>query len=250
MVGTGPYQFVAGTAASSLTFEEFDDYWGEPRRRSTPAGRSSRTTASGSSGCEAGDYDIIEPTPQFVSQLEGNENICFDEAGFLLEPLHLSFNLEHPTTSCRRTDTIPADFFHDMRVRQAFNYAFDYEALHRGRARGLRRSRATYLPPDMLGLRPERAEVRAGSRRGRAPVPRERLVGPGLHGFDPGRGEQPDVRGGRPDPEGLARELNPNFRVNVVIVPEARFDEAHGRCRSRTRCGSRTPTRSPTRTSS
>ena len=55
-----------------------------------------------------------------------------------------------------------------------------------------------------------------------------RLVGPGLHGVDPRGVEQPDVRGCGSDPEGLARGLNPNFRINVLIVPEARFDEAHG----------------------
>ena len=155
-------------------------------------------------GMEAGDYDIIEPTPQFVSQLEGNENICIEEAGFLLEPLHLSFNLNIPEDKLPPEDTIPADFFHDVRVRQAFNYAFDYDAYI---AAGLEGNGATgtYLPPEHARVRPERAEVQPGSGRGRAPLPRERVVGPGLQRLGPRREQQPDVRGGRADPEGLAR---------------------------------------------
>ncbi len=160
MVGTGPFSFVDWERGSSLSFEAFGEYWGEPvsfdaRWEVVP------DNSVGLLGMEAGDYDIIEPTPQFVSQLEGNENICIEEAGYLLEPLHLAFNLDIPVDKLPPEDTVPSDFFQDVRVRQAFNYAFDYDAYIAAGLEG-NGSIGTYLPPDMFGSDPERAQVQSG----------------------------------------------------------------------------------------
>ena len=100
---------------------------------------------------KAGDFDLVEPTPQYVDRARGQRpNVCFDEGGFLLEPLHLAFNLAIDKAKLPKSDTIPADFFHDVRVRQAFNYAFDYDTMVQAGLEGFGAS-PTYLPPGVLG---------------------------------------------------------------------------------------------------
>ena len=226
MVGTGPFEFVEWDRGSSLSFDAFPDYWREPvafdaRWEVVP------DNSVGLLGMEAGDYDIIEPTPQFVSQLEGNENICIEEAGFLLEPLHLSFNLNIPEDRMPPEDTIPGDFFQDVRVRQAFNYAFDYDAYI---AAGLEGNGApgTYLPPDMFGSDPNAPKYSQDL------AEAERLFRESGW-WDQGFTVSVLVESNNPTFEAVGlilkdslERLNENFRVNILIVPEARFDEAHG----------------------
>jgi peptide/nickel transport system substrate-binding protein len=226
MVGTGPFRFLSWDRGSSLSFEAFDGYWGDTppfdaRWEVVP------DNSVGLLGMEAGDYDIIEPTPQFASQLEGNEDICIEEAGFLLEPLHLSFNLNIPEDKLPPEDTIPADFFHDVRVRQAFNYAFDYEAYV---AAGLEGNGApgTYLPPDMFGSDPDAPKYSQDL------AEAERLFRESGW-WDQGFTVSVLVESNNPTFEAVGlilkdslERLNDTFRVNILIVPEARFDEAHG----------------------
>jgi peptide/nickel transport system substrate-binding protein len=226
MVGTGPFKFVSWDRGSSLSFDAFPEYWGDPvdfdaRWEVVP------DNSVGLLGMEAGDYDIIEPTPQFVSQLEGNSDICIEEAGFLLEPLHLSFNLNIPVDKLPPSDTIPADFFHDVRVRQAFNLAFDYEAYI---AAGLEGNGApgTYLPPQMLGSDPNAPKYSQDL------AEAERLFRESGW-WDRGFNVSVIVEGNNPTFETVGlilkdslEQLNDKFRVNILIVSEARFDEAHG----------------------
>ena len=226
MVGTGPFRFISWDRGSTLSFEAFDGYWGDvpafdARWEVVP------DNSVGLLGMEAGDYDIIEPTPQFASQLEGNDNICIEEAGFLLEPLHLSFNLNIPEASMPPEDTIPGDFFQDVRVRQAFNYAFDYEAYV---AAGLEGNGApgTYLPPNMFGSDPDAPKYSQDL------AEAERLFRESGW-WDQGFTVSVLVESNNPTFEAVGlilkdslERLNENFRVNILIVPEARFDEAHG----------------------
>ncbi len=226
MVGTGAHRFIAWDRGVNLTFEAFPDYWGgavsfDARWEVVP------DNSVGLLGMEAGDYDIIEPTPQFASQLEGNENICIEDAGFLLEPLHLAFNLNIDEGSLPDGDTIPADFFFDPRVRQAFNYAFDYEAYIAAGLEGFGQP-GTYLPPDMLGSDPTAPKYAQDLAQAE-----ELFRASGW--WDRGFTASVLVESNNPTFEAVGlilkdslERLNPNFRINILIVPEARFDEAHG----------------------
>ena len=123
-------------------------------------------------------------------------------------------------------DTIPLDFFQDVRVRQAFNYAFDYEGYIAGILGGLGGRNSFVLPTGMFGYDPD------------API----------YETDPAMAEQLFTEAGYWDEgftisiisdqthEGFTgaaltlkdsiEALNPNFHVNVLAVPEAQFDEA------------------------
>ncbi len=225
MVGTAPHRFLSWDRGVSLEFEAFEDYWGEPvefdaRWEVVP------DNSVGLLGMRAGDYDIIEPTPQFAAEMEGDENICVEEAGFLLEPLHLAFNLNVPVDKLPPEDTIPSDFFHDPRVRQAFNYSFDYEAYVAAGLEGFGEP-GTYLPPDMLGSDPAAPKYSQDLERAE-----ELFRETGW--WDEGFTVSVLVESNNPTFEAVGlilkdslERMNPNFRMNILIVPEARFDEAH-----------------------
>lgn len=225
MVGSGPYRLVSWDRGERLTFEKNEDYWGD-----VPALDARWEVASDNSvqvlGMQAGDLDLVEPTPQFVTELQNSDNICFDESGFLLEPLHLAFNLNIDPDKLPDTDTIPPDFFYDVRVRKAFNYAFDFDAMVEAGLEGFGAA-ATYLPPDVLGSDPDAPKYSQDL------AEAERLFRE-TGWWDRGFEVSILVEENNPTftPVGLIlkdalEDLNPKFRVNVLQVAETQFDEAH-----------------------
>jgi peptide/nickel transport system substrate-binding protein len=225
MVGTGPYELIEWERGERLNFEKNEDYWGE-----VPALDARWEVVPDTSvqvlGMRAGDYDLVEPTPQFVTELQDTENICFDDSGFLLEPLHLAFNLNIDPGLLPDSDTITPDFFHDVRVRRAFNYAFDFDAMVEAGLEGFG-AKATYLPPDVLGSDPDAPKYSQDLEEA------ERLFRE-TGWWDRGFEVSILVEENNPTftPVGLILKdaleaMNPNFRVNVVQVAETQFDEAH-----------------------
>jgi len=226
MVGTGPYQLVEWERGVRLEFEAFEDYWnGAPPLDAT--WEVVRDNSVGVLGMQVGDYDIIEPAPQFVEQLQGDDGVCFDESGYLLEPLHLAFNLDIPVDELPDGDTVPNDFFWDKRVRQAFNYAFDYEGYINGVLAGFG-AIPTYLAPPVLGYDPDAPKYAQDL------AEAERLfreTGWWDRGFTASvlaeQNNDTMIGVGLVLKDSL-ESLNENFRINVVVVPEARYDEEHG----------------------
>ena len=225
MVGTGPHQFVSWDRGERLTFERFEDYWGEPAALHARF-EVSVDDAATVLGLRAGDFDLVEPVPQFIDEVEGDEGIVVEERGFLLEPMHLAFNLNIPEGALPSEDTIPTDFFHDKRVRQAFNYAFDYEA-YINVGLGGHGAPATYLPPDLLGHDPDAPKYSQDLE-----LAEELFRESGW--WDEGFSVSVIVESDNPTfgPIALVLKdslegLNPNFRINVLEVAEAQFDEAH-----------------------
>ncbi len=226
MVGTGPYQFVAWNRNENLQFEVNDDYWG------TPANLDLRIEIGASPdvrvlGLRAGDYDTIETDPSFIGDIEGAEGVTIYAEGLTVEPIHIGFNLKFDPDDLPGSDTIPADFFHDRRVRQAFNYAFDYESFVNSALGGFGDYNPHYIPIGIFGYDPS------------APVYDQQ---------DLARAEELFREAGWWD-EGFSvsvvteeanlfevaalvlkdsiEGLNPNFEITVAAVAEAVFDEAH-----------------------
>jgi peptide/nickel transport system substrate-binding protein len=225
MVGTGPYEFESWDRNERLTFRAFEDYWGEPAGLDATFSVSVDNAAT-VLGMQAGDIDLVEPVPQYVDQLSGNDNVCVEEEGFLLEPMHLAFNLNIDESTLPPDDTIPPDFFWDKRVRQAFNYAFDYEGYINVGLSG-HGEPATYLSPALLGYDPDAPTYAQDLERA------EQLFRE-AGWWDEGFAASVLVESNNPTfgPVALVlkdslESLNPNFRINVVEVAEAQFDEAH-----------------------
>jgi len=225
MVGTGPYTFGEWRRGESLTMEIFEDYWGDNARAAvrwdiTPE-ESSRVLA-----LQAGDADIIDLSPSNVTDVEGVEGVAIFEGGLLLEPIHLGFNMR--SDNLPASDTIPADFFADKRIRQAFNYAFDYDTYINSFLDGYGARYTSYIPQGVFGY-DENAPIyeydldKAAELMEQTPYWEEGFTVSVL------------VQAGEPEFEGVAllmkdgiEKLNPNFRVNVVSQAETQFDENLG----------------------
>jgi peptide/nickel transport system substrate-binding protein len=226
MVGTGPYKFNTWNRSENLTLDVNDEYWG------TKAFLDVRIEIGSDPdvrvlGLRAGEFDVIETDPSFVADLEGAEGVKLYQEGLLLEPIHIGLNLNIAEGSLPPEDTIPVDFFHDPRIRQAFNYAFDYEAFLGGPLSGFGAFNTHYIPQGIFGYDD---------------------TAPKYEKQDLAKAEALFKEAGYWD-EGFTvsviteeanlfaaaclvlkdslEKLNPKFRVNVLAVAEAVFDEAH-----------------------
>ncbi len=226
MVGTGPYKFVAWNRNENIQLEVNDDYWGEN------ANLDVRIEIGGDPdvrvlGLRAGEFDTIETDPSFIADIEGVDGVTVYSGGLLLEPLHIGFNLNIPEGALPSEDTIPVDFFHDPRIRQAFNHAFDYEAFLNGPLAGYGAFNTHYTPIGIFGHDPNAPVY---SRKNYAEAERLfREAGVWDEGFTVSVITE----------EGnlfalmclvlkdSIERLNPKFRINVLAVAESVFDDAH-----------------------
>ena len=124
-------------------------------------------------------------------------------------------------------DTIPEDFFHDPRIRQAFNHAFDYEAFLNGPLAGYGEFNPHYVPIGLFGYDPT-APVYNKQDAAEA----ERLFREAGY-WDKGFTVSVITEEGNLFAlmclvlKDLMERLNPNFRINVLAVAELVFDDAH-----------------------
>lgn len=152
-VGTGAYEFVAWNRGEDLQFTIFDGYWG------TPANLDLRIEIGASPdirvlGLRAGDYDTIEADPSFIGDVEGADGVTVDGEGLTVEPIHIGFNLKFNADDLPDGDRIPAGFLNDPRVRQAFNYVFDYNAFVNAALGGFGGFNPHYIPQGIFGYDP------------------------------------------------------------------------------------------------
>ncbi len=226
MVGTGPYKLIEWNRNENLRFEVNDEYWGEPAAKELRVDVVSDPDVR-ILGLRAGDYDTIETDPSLVGDLEGAENVTIFSEGLLLEPIHIGLNLNITEGSLPQEDTIPADFFHDKRIRQAFNHAFDYEAFLNGALGGYGDFNAHYVPQGIFGY-DESAPVYDHQDAARAEE-LFREAGVWDEGFTLSviTEEANLFETAALVLKDSLEQLNPNFRVRVLAVAEAQFDEAH-----------------------
>ena len=224
-VGTGPYRFVEWNRGETMIFEINEEYWGEPANKDLrfeivpdPDVRVL--------GLRAGDYDSIETDPSFVGDVEGAEGVEVFAGEYLLEPIHIGMNLNIPEGALPPEDTIPTDFFFDVRVRQAFNFAFDYQGFIDGALGGFGAPVPHYFPQGVLGYSED------------MPVYEQDLVRAEELFRESGwwdRGFTISVITEEANLFEVAalvlkdslEGLNENFEVRVLAVAEAQFDEAH-----------------------
>jgi len=226
MVGTGPYELISWNRGENLEFEIHEEYWGEPAnldlRVEVVPDPDVRVL-----GLRAGDYDMIETDPSFIGDIEGAEGVNLYTEGLLVEPIHIGFNLNVPTDELPSEDTISADFFHDPRVRRAFNHAYDYDAFLQGALGGFGDFNPHYIPQGIFGYDPE------------APVYDQQDTAEAERLFrETGLWDEGFTISVITEEANLfeiaalvlkdsLESLNPNFEVRVLAVAEAQFDEAH-----------------------
>ena len=222
MVGTGPYTLASWERGDRMSFDINPDYWGEPAHLPV---RWELIVDSPATGLQAREYDIVDISPTDVPSIEPIAHAEVDTSILDLQVLQIGMNMNICDTCLPDGDTIPLDFFQDVRVRQAFNYAFNYQGMIDGILGGLGGRNSFILPAEMYGFDPE------------API----------YETDPAKAEELFREAGYWDEgftisiasdqthEGFTgaaltlkdsiEALNPNFHVNVMAVPEAQFDE-------------------------
>jgi peptide/nickel transport system substrate-binding protein len=222
MVGTGPYTLASWERGDRMSFDINPDYWGEPAHLPV---RWELIVDSPATGLQAKEYDIVDISPTDVPSIEPIEHAVVDTSILDLQVLQIGMNMNIAEGALPAGDTIPLDFFQDVRVRQAFNYAFNYQGYIDGILGGLGGRGSFMLPVEMYGYDPD------------API----------YPTDPAMAEQLFTEAGYWEDgftitiasdqthEGFTgaaltlkdsiEALNPNFHVNVNAVPEAQFDE-------------------------
>ncbi len=226
MVGTGPYTFTAWNRNENIQLAVNENYWGEN------ANLDVRIEIGGDPdvrvlGLRAGEFDTIETDPSFIADLEGAEGVTIYTGGLLLEPLHIGFNLNIPEGELPPEDTIPADFFHDPRVRQAFNYAFDYEAFLNGPLAGYGDFNSHYIPIGIFGFNENAPRYMKQDYAKAEELFREAGY------WDDGFTVSVITEEGNLFAlmclvlKDSIERLNPNMRINVLAVAESVFDDAH-----------------------
>jgi peptide/nickel transport system substrate-binding protein len=222
MVGTGPYTLATWERGDRMTFDINPDYWGEPAHLPV---RWELIVDTPATGLQAREYDIVDISPTDVPSIEPIDHAVVDTSILDLQVLQIGMNMNICEECLPEGDTIPLDFFQDVRVRQAFNYAYNYQGMIDGILGGLGGRNSFILPVEMYGYDPD------------API----------YETDPARAEELFREAGYWDEgftisiasdqthEGFTgaaltlkdsiEALNPNFHVNVMAVPEAQFDE-------------------------
>ena len=222
MVGSGPYVLTSWERGDRMSFDINPDYWGEPAKLPV---RWELIVDSPATGLQAREYDVVDISPTDVPSIEPIEHAVVDTSILDLQVLQIGMNMNIAEGVLPDGDTIPLDFFQDVRVRKAFNYAFDYQGYIDGILGGLGGRNSFVLPVEMYGYDPD------------API----------YEHDPAMAEQLFREAGYWDEgftisivsdqthEGFTgaaltlkdsiEALNPNFTVNVLAVPEAQFDE-------------------------
>lgn len=232
--GTGPYVLDVWNRSENIQLSVFEDYWG------TPANLDVRIDVAADPdvrvlGLRAGDYDMIEADPSFIGDIEGAEGVTIYSGGLLLEPIHIGFNMSPNLTGDELppADTVPTDFFASKEIRQAFNYAFDYEAFLNGALGGFGDFNPHYVPQGIFGY-DENAPVYSQDL-ARAEELFRSVENPAGGGSYWDTGFTVTVVAEAQNLFEIAAlvlqdsmaQLNPAFDIQVAGVAEALFDEAH-----------------------
>lgn len=223
MDGSGVYKFVDWQRGERLNLEINDDYWGEKAQLDLRWLNVQDPNVS-TLGLRAGDYDMIEGVPAIIGDIEGAPGVELKTDTPGLQLLQIGFNMRYREEDLPEGDTVPADFFHDVRVRQAFNYAFDYQAMIEGPLFGAATRGSYVLPEGLYGYDPEAPIFEYNLERAEELF---RETGWWDEGFTVSVIAEEDSS--FTDQALILKDgiesMNPKFRVNVQALPEARFDE-------------------------
>lgn len=220
--GSGQYTLENWDRGERMDLKVFEDYWGEPAKHDVRWFNVQDPNVS-TLGLRAGDFDIIEGVPALIPDVTGIDGVTVDTEIPGGQLLQIGFNLNIDPEALPKGDTIPADFFHDKRVRQAFAYSLDYDAVNNALSGAAGRG-SYFIPEGMFGYDPE------------API----------YEYDPAKAEALFKETGWWDKgftisaigeednifttqmlilkDGIEK-LNPKFKFNAMAIPEASFDE-------------------------
>ncbi len=221
--GSGQYELESWQRGEVMNLKVFEDYWGEPGKTDIRWFNVQDPNVS-TLGLRAGDYDIIEGVPAIIPDVRDVPGVTLNSETPGLQLLQIGFNYNFKPEDLPKGDTVPADFFHDKRVRQAFAYSLDYDAVREGALSGAATRGSYFIPKGMYG-HDENAPIYTYDLAKAEQLFRE--AGWWDKGFTVSViGEEDSIFTNQMLilKDGIEK-LNPKFRLNVMALPEARFDE-------------------------
>jgi len=114
-MGTGPFKFVEWVSGDHITFEAFDEYWGEKSGTEKITLRIMPEDNARLMALQAGDLDIAPLTSASISTAIADENITVLSTPSI-RTVYMGFNFDN-------------EYFGNKLVRQAISHAIDKEAL-------------------------------------------------------------------------------------------------------------------------
>ncbi len=134
MNGTGPYKLVTWINGDRTVLQRFEDYWREPARVATVVIKMVDEWSTRKLMLQRGDADFVYVDKQYLSQVRDMDGV---EVITGLPNLYtgyglMNFNIvteDNPDVHSGKLDGkgIPSNFFSDIHVRKAFNYAMNFD---------------------------------------------------------------------------------------------------------------------------
>jgi peptide/nickel transport system substrate-binding protein len=158
--GTGPFRLARfDRATKEILLERNDDYWRKPAALKTVVIKVVDEFATRKLMLQAGDADSIYGPQMYFPQVASIPGVQAMDGLALLERSPMVFfvfkinGVGNPNIGSGKFDGegIPADFFSDKDVRQAFAYSIDAEAYVRDIMRGKGKANSSLLPKGLLG---------------------------------------------------------------------------------------------------
>jgi peptide/nickel transport system substrate-binding protein len=157
MCGTGPYMLRNWQRGLSITLDRFDDYWNGPAAIQTVIIQLSSEFTDRLLALQGGEADAsyLASDLEQVSAVRAlradgfrivSGNPTFQETA----KIHLNQLIDLAGTPA--TDNVPADFFQDLNVRLAFNYAVDRQAIIESARAGQGIISRGPIPPSAFGF--------------------------------------------------------------------------------------------------
>ena len=165
-IGTGPFKFESWVRNERLTLSRYDDYWGDKAKIDELIIRPIADNAARLQALQTGEiqgYDLVEP--QDIATIEGDEDLqIIDRPAFNVA--YVGFNIAKKPTD-------------DPKVREAIAYGLDRQAVVDNFYSGRGVVATQFMPPEVVGYRRRRADVRVRPGEGEADPHRRRLHAPG-----------------------------------------------------------------------
>lgn len=222
VAGTGPYTLKEWVRGDHATYDIYEDYWGEPAFLPVQIHLLVKEMAT---RMRAKGADMMNGTADRAPKVENIDFITIDADTLGMQLNEIGFNMKIDPTTLPEGDDIPADFFHDPRVRQAFNYSFPYDTYISGVLQDYAERTNFVIPKGMAGYDPDAGTYPTDPAKAEQ-LFREAgwwdrgftvsLVADGTHGAF--NGAALAMKDG-------IEKLNPNFHVQVLSLPEAQSDQ-------------------------
>ncbi|MFB6290818.1 MAG: ABC transporter substrate-binding protein [Candidatus Bipolaricaulia bacterium] len=135
MNGTGPFKLKRWEPGTEAVFTRYEDYWRKPADLQKVVFQKVKEWSTRRLKLRNGQVDIAYTPLQFLGQVEGAKGITVQKHLPTIQMNPVAFFTQDVKTknndlvgSGSWGDGIPSNFFNDIKVRKAFNYAFQYEA--------------------------------------------------------------------------------------------------------------------------